>query len=154
MLHAVQLARGSIPDKGSYQLLAETKPPSPHQDHSPPAISPLATSPYGSYTHTLVVTAGHTPCGTIAQDAVIVHLAYSLDVTARAGSSLHSTGRMLVRVAIKPPDKSLCRLKTAPPDPLSPSALPFRPRSLEEGAINLTGTHRRYTVVVHFPRTA
>ena len=57
---------------------------------------------------------------------------YSQDVA--AGSSLNSTGRMSVGVAVKPPDECFRRLETAPPDSPSPSALPYRLRPSEEGA--------------------
>ena len=60
-----------------------------------------------------VVTVGHALCEAIARGTVTVHLAPSPDVA--AGSSLHSTGRMSVGVAVKPPDENFRRLETAPP---------------------------------------
>ena len=94
---------------------------------APPAFFHQATSPLQ------VAHAGHcgTPCEAIVRDAVTVHLAHP-DVA--AGSSLNGTRSMSVGVAAKPPDESFRRLETAPLDSLSPYALPYGPRSSEEGA--------------------
>ena len=65
-----------------------------------------------------------TPCEAIAWDAVTVHLAYSPDVA--TGSSLHSTGRTSVGVAVKPPDE-LSQARNRSSRPPTPSALPHTP---------------------------
>ena len=85
--------------------------------------------------------------------------AYSSDVG--AGSSLNRTGRMSVGVGVKPPDESFRRLETAPPNSLSLSALPHRPRSSEGGCLTdaaggldgpgvLTHTHQLQTMLPGF----
>ena len=98
----------AYPYKGPCWHLAEKKPLSPHPP--PPSSNQRVT---GRARTPFVVTAGYTPCEAIARGSVTVHHAHSPDVA--AGSSLHSTGRMSVGVAVKPPDESFRRLETTPP---------------------------------------